>query len=630
MQKSMQKYKKRLITLNVMLLAIVLLAGVSYAVFTGYSSQTDTNTLAGTCIDLEFSGTNEINLTNSYPIIEAKGLEQTPYTFTIKNNCDNYIEYYVIASVINSSTSVDSKYIKVSLLGDNDMTPSVITSLKQISTPQSLSSYNIKENYVLKEGDGITKDESRSFDFRMWLDGENETSWTSEDLENKTYQVKISVVGTVKTQPKDDLFIATTIEGTASSTFPTTKTYSASVSCTQNDKTVDIGATIKWTGSKWSLGVTNLTSGNTKCNVKFEAPTLRSTILTDNEEKTTITTPGEEISSSSEALLASTTDNYGTSYYFRGNVQNNYVQFANKCWRIVRITGDGSVKLVLHNDNTSYVANPCNSSNNSSTAAFAKYSGTTYTSKFNASNGYNAHVGFMYNKTGSLNPDDSSEMLALNKNTYKSVIMTNLETWYENNLNSYTSKLADVVWCNDRSTISGRTYDPVGLFAYDVGAGTSSSNGKIAVYYSAYKRIMNAGSSSSSLQPSLLCDELLSRMTVSDTTNGNGALTYKIGLLTADEVAFAGLSGKSENSNSYITENTGSNLWWTMTPAYFSKATDYSPSTVKTEAHVLNVSGKISNATPATAYGLRPAIALLSSTKISSGTGTSEDPYIIN
>ncbi len=97
----------------------------------------------------------------------------------------------------------------------------------------------------------------------------------------------------------------------------------------------------------------------------------------------------------SEALLASTEDDYGTSYYFRGAVKNNYVQFANKCWRIVRIVGDGFVKLVLHNDNTSGATNPCAVANNDKAAAFARYSGTTYTSVFNDNNDDNAYVGFM-------------------------------------------------------------------------------------------------------------------------------------------------------------------------------------------------------------------------------------------
>ena len=105
-------------------------------------------------------------------------------------------------------------------------------------------------------------------------------------------------------------------------------------------------------------------------------------ILALNEVKAPITTPGAAVSTADEALLASAEDDYGTSYYFRGAVTNNYVEFANKCWRIVRVGGDGSVKLILHNDNTAGAANPC-TVNDSGDAAFARYSGTTYKSAFN-------------------------------------------------------------------------------------------------------------------------------------------------------------------------------------------------------------------------------------------------------
>ena len=274
MQSSMQKYKKRMLILCIMLAVVLMITGVSYAVFTSYSSQTDANTLAASCMDLEFNGQNEINLLNTYPISEGEALEQTPYTFTIKNKCDNYIEYYVIASVISTTNKIDSKYVKVSLLGDNDLNGTVINSLESISTPQSLSKYNITENYILKRGDGISKDESRTFNFRMWLDSNNKDIWTKEDIEGKDYQIKISVVGTVKTRPKNDLYVAALIDGVESSTFPTTDKYTASVECTQGDKVVDIGAEIKWTGSKWTLSVSNLTSGNTQCNVEFEPKNL--------------------------------------------------------------------------------------------------------------------------------------------------------------------------------------------------------------------------------------------------------------------------------------------------------------------------------------------------------------------
>ena len=134
-------------------------------------------------------------------------------------------------------------------------------------------------------------------------------------------------------EPKDTL-LAITINGEISTTFPTTAAYETSVECTTGTGKVE------WNGTKWVLTTSGITKGSTKCNATFNQ-TLRQSILANNEVKTPITTPGAAISTASEALLASAVDDYGTSYYFRGAVTNNYVEFANKCWRIVRISGDG-------------------------------------------------------------------------------------------------------------------------------------------------------------------------------------------------------------------------------------------------------------------------------------------------
>ena len=297
-----------------------------------------------------------------------------------------------------------------------------------------------------------------------------------------------------------------------------------------------------------------------------------------------------------EALLASTEDDYGTSYYFRGAVKNNYVQFANKCWRIVRINGDGSVKLVLHNDNTSKVSSPCAASNNSTAAAFARYSGSSYTSTFNRYYGDNAHIGFMYGSAS------SSSYASTHANTNKSTILTNLETWYTNNLTSYADKLADTIWCNDKSTVSG-----------GLGYGHNETN------YAAYNRLV------STKQPTLKCPNdnnggKLSKFTVDDTTNGNGNLTYKMGLLTADEIAFSGAVFGYYNRSTYLQENTGTQWWWSLSPGHF-----YSVS-----ANILGVYlGNFINFALYNSGGLRPAISLVSSTAVSGGTGTSSDPYVV-
>ncbi|UKI28398.1 MAG: hypothetical protein L6V78_05615 [Clostridium sp.] len=163
--------------------------------------------------------------------------------------------------------------------------------------------------------------------------------------------------------------------------------------------------------------------------------TLLASLRDRNTLKTPITTPGAAVSTADEALLASAEDDYGTSYYFRGAVKNNYVQFANKCWRIVRVGGDGSVKLILHNDNPTGTANPCDAANNSATAAFARYSGEKYTSAFNEKGEDNAYVGFKFGTPG------SSTYEATHANTNKSTILTNLETWYNNNDNNFFKKI---------------------------------------------------------------------------------------------------------------------------------------------------------------------------------------------
>ena len=611
MNQRLYRYKKRMLILCIMLAVVLMITGVSYAVFTSYSSQTDANTLAASCMDLEFNGQNEINLLNTYPISEGEALEQTPYTFTIKNKCDNYIEYYVIASVISTTNKVDSKYVKVSLLGDNDLNGTVINTLESISTPQSLSKYNITENYILKRGDGISKDESRTFNFRMWLDSSNKDIWTKEDIEGKDYQVKISVVGTVKTRPKDDLYVAALIDGVESSTFPTTNKYTASVECTRNGKKIDAKERIEWSGTEWEL-TTKIKSGNVRCNANFEtqkpAPngwydagsgTLLASLRDRNTLKTPITTPGAAVSTADEALLASAEDDYGTSYYFRGAVTNNYVKFANKCWRIVRVSGDGSVKLILHNDNTTKVANPCDAANNSASAAFARYSGEKYTSAFNSNANDNAYVGFMYGTAG------AGDYASAHANINNSTILTNLETWYTNNLKTYADTIADTVWCNDKTNVTDTSYDPWGWTPNGYGYG------KNVTYYGATQRLISTNGRTGGTGPSLKCNSGLSK------------INSKVGLITADELAYAGYAAALKNTTTYLQENATDTDWLSLSPSVF----------FSVYAFVWSVnggSGDFGNYSVNSDGGVRPAISLIISTTISGGTGTSEDPYVVN
>ncbi len=330
---------------------------------------------------------------------------------------------------------------------------------------------------------------------------------------------------------------------------------------------------------------------------------LSELVLYNNEVKTPITAPGKEVSTASEALLASTPDDYGTSYYFRGAVKNNYVEFANKCWRIVRVGGDGSVKLILHNDNTAKAANPCNSANNSTTAAFARYSGTTYKSAFNTNTDDNAYVGFMYGTPGSSTYADT------HANTNKSTILTNLETWYNNNLKTYESVIDDNVWCNDKTNVTDTTYKPLWGDVNGLGLGY----GKNVTYYGATKRLVSTSDSAGGTGPSLKCNGELSK------------INSKVGLITADELAFAGYAYNIRNTVTYLKENT-SGEWWSLSPSdyisiYANVWTVISYGTYFTTGH-----GGTGGSGVHDSYGVRPLISLKSTTNVT-GDGTSDKPY---
>ena len=141
-----------------------------------------------------------------------------------------------------------------------------------------------------------------------------------------------------------------------------------------------------------------------------------------------------------------TTDDYGTSYYFRGAVENNYVKFANKYWRIIRINGDGTIRLIY--DGTSAHANGESSTDRQ-----------IGTSRFNATYGDNAYVGYMMgidnqcaSTTSCSGSTKTTSYSQAHSNTFDSHIKTYVDNWYKTNIEDkgYSDKIADVIYCNDR------------------------------------------------------------------------------------------------------------------------------------------------------------------------------------
>ena len=345
----------------------------------------------------------------------------------------------------------------------------------------------------------------------------------------------------------------------------------------------------------------------------------------------TLTNPITDASASNEAVMSLAPDDYGISYYFRGNVQNNFVSFANMCWRIVRITGDGSVKLALYD----YSSASC--TNTGDTLAFARYNGDTYKTKFNENRDDNAYIGFMYGTP------NSNTYAATHANINKSTALQNLETWYKAKLTSYTEKLADTIWCNDKSTVKNVT---VNFFEPADGVLNKESmpfpglgyQKEVTAYGSGIRNYAfeeSYNSSANGTGPSLICPKdndggKLSKFTVDDIVNGNGNLDYKIGLLTADEMVLAGMAtgpmfmnnNYDQNSvTSYLRSN-ANDYYWTLSPVVFRDV----------DAGVLfsDGDGSLGGGYVGGSFALRPIVSLKSATTISGGNGTASSPFVIN
>ena len=322
--------------------------------------------------------------------------------------------------------------------------------------------------------------------------------------------------------------------------------------CTVNNE--NINTTLNYDMETQNLTITPLTTKGTKCYLYFD-------------EKAS---GGDYILAGDNPPKNSTTDwTGGTSYYYTGN-PNNWVEFAGFWWRIIRINGDGSIRMIYQG-----------------TSANTTGSGTQIgESFFNISCNNNMYVGYMYGSS-------SSDYNTTHSNTNSSTIKGVLDQWYSvtSGLTTYAEYIdGNAGFCGDRTTYSG------------------SGTGTTQTYYAAYNRLVNVNN------PSLQC-ESRDVYTTTDSSTGNKSLTYPIGLLTADEAALAGITCNNANTESYLYTNSS---YWTMSPSSYGYGV----------AHVFVLDSN----TISSGWGvidspdIRPVINLRSDIQIT-GTGTTSDPF---
>ncbi len=368
-------------------------------------------------------------------------------------------------------------------------------------------------------------------------------------------------------------------------------------------------------------------------------------------------------------------------FYFRGgddqdgdgveDYLNNHVLFGGFCWKIVRTTELGGIKLIY--DGVPDSNNQCHNTGRASQTGTAKFNfnytsladvGYMYGTRYSYTSWDDATYPYVYGSdvtysNGAYTLVDASDSdivaniktkhytckLTTNEacstiyyvysyyqqrvyaialtNGYKlediisnsytnknnSSIKSSIDNWFASNLKGQEDKLEDAVWCNDRSITSGGYLDNSDL--------TTLLNGY--TYFGGYTR--NASAYKPGLKNEDACPNKDDRFTKRDILNGNGALEYPVGLITGDEATVAGHGYSVYSETSYL--NTGE-WYWTMSPPHVAHYGYFSDMFV-----VQSVGWLGTTDVSMTSRGVRPAVVLKKGIVATSGDGSSSNPYIV-
>lgn len=298
----------------------------------------------------------------------------------------------------------------------------------------------------------------------------------------------------------------------------------------------------------------------------------------------------------------------GRIYFFRGEVDDNYVVTTTIdndghykdgiCWRIIRTTESGEIKLIY--------SNKASMTNGEYTCGTYSKTGVGSKSKYNKEKNKNSYVGYMFGNPASTTyigahtfaDENELNALLLENETFtnSSTIKLNNEDWFSKNLKSVFSILGDSVFCNDRYVNDTST----------LGIGAVPTN-----YIEARKN-----------NYTFVCKNNDDRFNLSIFYGGANtkvnSLSYPVGLITYDEIVYAGGSTGNDNRKYYLYNEAAS---WTMSPNSFNGS--------DAKLYYVNENGKILIDNADTEKYYYPVISIKHSVNVDSGNGKARSPYVL-
>ncbi len=671
------KNKKTMIAIISVIAVILVLIGVTYAYWLITEKQEGENVISSACLNISLNGENDIELTDQYPINDNDGMKLTPYTFTVTNNCTTSIGYRVnLESIGESSSAIKASAIKVAI-GDNIKLLSNIDNAS-ITENGAYAANMIAYGILAGKSDETTEDEV-TYNLRLWLDKDAPISEQNKTFRSKitvtigqelfnTFEEGTLAYEILSNSGGEDPFINLSTDWveadpstvSASSSYVGTSSYWYGTTYDFDTKT----GKYKLAGTLVQATLTECRNGTKTCgnytfknaDQSYEGKSIYyvTSFGTSGNNATLKTLSSYNNFSSNTPInnsgIFNAKDDLGTSYYFKGTVTDNYVKFGveekvaewvyriyyeyqdpntenyvsrestvsyttyDECanstemqeleasygdyemyyascneysnsdstiintypiyWRIVRINGDGTIRLVYAGNNPEVIKNP-----------------KIGDSEFNP--------GYQEKSNGYTIADSSG-------NHTDSTIKAVVDKWYTDILEKdYGKYIADSIFCNDKEIYKAKYYDANWAVTNNAAEAIAADN-----YYGAYGRLYD------NKAPKLTCTRKEDRYTM-DETIGNGLLTKPIGLLSADEVMFAG------GSTGYLSST---EAFWTSTPSWFNGNT-YNDALYIYTGPTINDSNML-NGNPT--YGVRPVINLKKDVKFTGdGRIDTNTPYEI-
>ncbi len=524
----MKERKRKITTITIIgIMLILAITTFTYAIWSRTHIQTGINKNTYACFDISYEETNGqgITMENGFPQKDEQGMQNDPYEVQIENTCDTVTSYNVILNKEHSSDLAD-EHLKIAV--DNDYK---LLSAATQTAKRTIQDFTNEASYIIGTG-VVGPKQTKTVQIRSWMDEKT----SEQDGENKSFTFKITienVVGINGEIPLKDMILAAQPINDEITDF-------SFVLSDWKEKEVNIDASkgicvvqdyndIEWNEidyfTFYNKGVCNVkdvenyvnwyTFGNDMQNSSsgiYRIKEVNETTITKVDYQTYV--PKEKDG------LVKAQDDDGTSYIYRGVINNNYISFANKLWRIVRINGDGSIRIIADEQ-------------------IGK-------SKFNNEYQGQKYVGYTYDNSEHCTNDNPCKSEYNGSATFKksndwvdSVVKTYLENWYYENLKENDDEIVLTTFCND--TTIGNTYS----WGITYGAGERIEKNNTAM---------------------LKCPD-------TDKDYG-GVYKLKIGLITADELLYAAIPYRPIDAikGNYLLHNY---QWWTMTPAAISNNETY-------------------------------------------------------